>query len=365
MKIFMQTPIEKIEIKNHTISHIDYFNFLDKKTTISDKLRLGLSGSSLFGRLRNPEYINKLYLSDDPGYIKYLNEFKERYHDYDVIVMNPGVDLVHPEFLYKNFPDSIKCLHFIDDPHTTYSYGLPFSWVFDCATYISPSYNVNFTMKEILKLAGFKKTKWMPHCVTNINKPKYGIKELEKQLITRNNKAIYVGSYYSGKNQRLIHLKKELKNNLDIYGRYPLKGFFLPFSSFALGKPLLSRVKSISNNQRDDYYNKYSIGINMHLSSPSLETGNARLYELAYHGLAQVVDTSSSSLVENIFEPEKEILTYTNINECVEQVKRLQKDKDLRYKIALNSYNRALKEYNYKDRLIDLFEWFKSIQKNK
>ena len=43
MKIFTQTPIDEIKIKNHTISHIDYFNFLDKKTTISDKLRLGLS----------------------------------------------------------------------------------------------------------------------------------------------------------------------------------------------------------------------------------------------------------------------------------------------------------------------------------
>ena len=47
------------------------------------------------------------------------------------------------------------------------------------------------------------------------------------------------------------------------------------------------------------------------------------------------------------------------------RARRLQKDKNLRYKIALNSYNRALKEYNYKDRLIDLFNWFKSIQKNK
>ena len=228
MKIFMQTPIDEIKIKNHTISHIDYFNFLDKKTTISDKLRLGLSGSSLFGKLRNPEYINKLYLSNDPGYIKYLNEFKDRYHDFDVIVMNPGVDLVHPEFLYKNFSDSIKCLHFIDDPHTTYSYGLPFSWVFDCATYISPSYNFHFTMEEILKLAGFKKTKWMPHCVTNIDKPKYRIKELEKQLLARNNKAIYVGSYYSGKNQRLIHLKKSLKKFRYLW-EISAKRFLLPF----------------------------------------------------------------------------------------------------------------------------------------
>ena len=38
-------------------------------------------------------------------------------------------------------------------------------------------------MEEILKLAGFKKTKWMPHCVTNIDKPKYRIKELENSCL--------------------------------------------------------------------------------------------------------------------------------------------------------------------------------------
>ena len=104
--------------------------------------------------------------------------------------MNPGVDLVHPEFLYKNFPNAIKCLHFIDDPHGTYSYGLPFAWAFDCATYISPSYNEHFRMSEILKLAGFKKTKWVPHCNSNVLEPLHELQQFEEQQSLRNNKIV-------------------------------------------------------------------------------------------------------------------------------------------------------------------------------
>ena len=44
----------------------------------------------------------------------------------------------------------------------------------------------------------------------------------------------------------------------------------------------------------------YKVGVNMHLTSPSVETGNARLYELPFHGLAQLADVSEHSLVENM-----------------------------------------------------------------
>ena len=86
----------------------------------------------------------------DSEYFKFLSAFKERYSDFDVIFMNPGVDLVHPEYLIKNFPNAIKVLHFVDDPHASYSYGFPYSWAFDAATYISPSYSEDYSMEEIL-----------------------------------------------------------------------------------------------------------------------------------------------------------------------------------------------------------------------
>jgi hypothetical protein len=364
MKIFIQTPFENTNIfGKHQISHMSYSSFLSKKRGFTDIVKQGLSGSSLFARLNNPWYLQKLYLEKDKDYFKFLYEFKERYENYDVIVMNPGVDLVHPEFLYSHFPNTLKCLNFVDDPHTTYSYCLPFSWVFDCATYTSPSYTDGFTMSELLSHAGLEKNKWFPLCHSNINPPLYDIDSLREQLLSRNNKAIYVGGYYKGKNSRLSSIKHKLKDDLDIYGRFPLNGYIFPILSTINGSPSRYRVHAISNKQREHFYSQYSIGLNMHLSEPGRETGNARLYELAYRGVAQVVDGGGVSLVGNIFEPEKEILTYTSERECIEHIRLLQSDSELRINIATNAYKKAIANYNYPSRLMDLFDWFEEMRK--
>jgi hypothetical protein len=362
MKIYMHTALQDDEIiEGNLFSKFSFFEYLRKPSGVINILKYGISGRSLFGRLRNPEYLHMLYVSKDAGYLKYLQEFKDRYSSYDVIVMNPGVDLVHPEFLHKNFKNSLKILHFIDDPHTTYSYGLPFSWAFDAATYITPSYSEDYSMAEILKCSGFNDVKWVPHCVTNLNQPKWSQQELESQLYNRNGKAIYVGSYYSGKQDRLSKLKLAFGNKLDIYGYYPLGGYSFGVFSCLSGIPSMYRVKTISDNYREAIYDEYAVGINLHLSTPSLETGNARLYELAYRGVAQVVDTSPVSRVGEIFEPTKEILTYENIDECVEKVNMLLNDKDLRISLALNAYSKACKNYQYRNCLNDLTQWFSTL----
>ena len=322
------------------------------------------AGSKLFAKLRNAEYLHRLYLEKNKEYMKYLYAFKERFASYDVLVMNPGVDLVHPEFLIENFPDALKCLHFVDDPHSTYSYCFPFSWAFDCATYISPSYSESFDMKQILELSGFKNTKWFPLCNSNISDPIYSSEDLEKQIDTRLNKVIYVGNYYKDKHNRIVDLKKTFKDKLDVYGHYPLKGHFYWMQSILKGEMSLYRVNKITDKKREEYYSKYSIALNLHLSQPSLETGNARLYEVAYRGLAQVADTSRFSKVEDIFIPEKEILLYENGKECIQQIKRLMSDLKLKKDIAIAGYNRAVKDYNYERNLLEILDWFKGLNAN-
>ena len=131
------------------------------------------------------------------------------------------------------------------------------------------------------------------------------------------------------------------------------------------GRPSIYRVRSLSDSERESHYARYSIGLNLHLSNPEKEIGreigNSRLYELAYRGVAQVVDASKASLVDMIFEPEKEILVYNSLSECVDQIRRLQSDEELRINIATNAYKRAITEYNYPNRLLDLFDWFKQL----
>lgn len=362
MKIYMNTPLpEEFLFDDCLISKTSYFNHLVEPKGLLNLIKYGSKGRNLFSKLRNPEYLHTLYLEKNKHYFNYLGEFKERFSKYDVIVMNPGVDLVHPEYLNKEFKNSLKVLHFIDDPHTTYSYGLPFSWAFDAATYISPSYSEDYSMEDILRSAGFINIKWTPHCVTNIGEPRWTIDQLRDQLSKRNNKAIYVGNYYKGKQARLHILKNSLGNKFNIYGRYPLNGFsFSAFSSLA-GIPSIYRVKKLSDHEREEAYANYAVGINMHLSHPALETGNARLYELAFRGVAQIVDSSSSSLVGKIFIPGQEVLTYESMNECIDLTRGLLANEELRISLALNAYKRACREYRFETCLSDQVAWFKTL----
>ncbi len=177
-KIFIETPfLDETSFNGYLLSHLSYGDFFKKNRKLSNIIKNGYSGSSLFSRFRNPELIQKMYLEKDPEYFTFLSAFKERYSDFDIIFMNPGVDLVHPEYLIKNFPNAIKVLHFVDDPHASYSYGFPYSWAFDAATYISPSYSENYSMEEILNLVGFKNTKWFPLCSNNVGDPEYTLED--------------------------------------------------------------------------------------------------------------------------------------------------------------------------------------------
>jgi hypothetical protein len=362
MKIFMNSPFPDETIFNkHLVSKFPYGNHIKVQKNFKSFISRGLRGNKLGALLADPGFLHKLYREKDKGYFNYLEAFREKYRDFDVIVSNPGVDLIHPEFLYKNFKNSLKVLHFIDDPHLTYSYNLPFSWAFDAATYISPSYSLELNMKDLLELNGFKHIKWVPHCVTNLNEPSLDLHNINNQIINRKKKVIYVGNFYSGKQDRLSFFKNKLGNKFDIFGNFPLNGYMFPLLSILNGYPSTYRVRSISGELREKYYNEYAVGINMHLNSPSIETGNARLYELAFRGVAQVVDTSNISLVDKIFEPEKEILTYRNKYECVEQVERLLLDDNLRITIAKNAYLKSIKSYQLKNVILEQIKWFNRI----
>ena len=102
--------------------------------------------------------MQKMYLEKDSEYFKFLSAFKERYSDFDVIFMNPGVDLVHPEYLIKisQMPSRFCTLSMIPMPliltdfHTHGLLMQPHIYFF---------YSEDYSMEEILNLVGFKNTK--------------------------------------------------------------------------------------------------------------------------------------------------------------------------------------------------------------
>ena len=87
MKIFMNTPKNFFKSDEFTFSHISHNNFLKEKRSVLDFIKHGLSSSTLHAKLQSPTFINKLYLDKDPDYMNFLNTFKEKYKDFDVIVI--------------------------------------------------------------------------------------------------------------------------------------------------------------------------------------------------------------------------------------------------------------------------------------
>jgi len=364
MRVFkhIASGYDPSELNGHEIVHLTYDSYIiQRKISRLDFLKHGISGGHFHARLTNPSYIQSLYLNQERWYMKYLDDLGEVFVDCDVIVINPGVDIVHPEFLKRHFNNKLRVLHFIDDPHLSYSYGFSQAWAYNAATYISPSYNVDSSMAEILRLVGFSRIKWLPHTVSNTGKA-FNIDDFVASLALRNGKSIYVGGYYSGKAKRLIYLKKNLKNDFSIYGRQPLYGLMLQLHAFLVDKrTIIGRVRPLSPETLRQVYSRYSIGINMHLSQPNLETGNARLYELPFNGLTQVVDKSQYSGISEIFEIGEEILCYESIEECYEIVRMLIVDKKERERIALNGFVRAISDYSYAKTLNDELDWYAEL----
>jgi spore maturation protein CgeB len=369
MKIFLNNPINQdFDFLDHKISYINYTKYLKYNNTFFNYLKHGIMSSTLSAKLYNPNFLQNLYITKDKNYFKFLNEFKERFKDYDVIIMNPGVDLVHPEFLHKHFKNSLKIMQFIDDPHQTYNYGLAFSWVFNAAIFTSPTYSEDLTMRQILSLAGFKDMLWIPNCATNIQDPKWSMDEIVPQLEKRINKSFYVGNYYTDKIKRLSFLKKKLNSKFEIFGRYPLKGLSFFGANLLLHKNLIFYLpRKLNQKEWNEVYESYAVGVNMHISFPQLEIGNVRLYELAYRGVAQVCDITSlnKDIIKEIFIPEKEILLYETQDQCVEQVNRLLSNKNLRIEIALAAYKRSISDYTYEVNLKKKIKWFETLLKKK
>lgn len=137
-------PLDKsIELK-----HVSYpTNLL--RPGLRDLIAHGVSGSRAWVRASNPDTLQRLYLEKNHHYLRYLDEFYEVAKRCDVIQINPGVDLIHPEFLRKNIK-GFKVIHAVDDPHRSYTYLTPFAWAFDAVSYISPMYKAGVSMKGFL-----------------------------------------------------------------------------------------------------------------------------------------------------------------------------------------------------------------------
>lgn len=99
---------------------------------------------------------------------------------------------------------------------------------------------------------------------------------------------------------------------------------------------------------------KSEICFNIHGEVADKCAGNIRLFEATGVGSCLVTDWKDN--ITELFEPEKEIVTYKTIEECIEKVKWLINNPEERVKIAKAGQQRTLKDHSIKNRVIQLNE---------
>ena len=113
------------------------------------------------------------------------------------------------------------------------------------------------------------------------------------------------------------------------------------FSDRISGKPLFGiyMYKMISN---------FKIGLNYHASIAGDYAANMRMFEVTGVGTCLLTDNKSN--ISKFFNPDTEIVTYNNIEECVEKIDWLMNNEASAKQIAKAGQNRTLKDHNYRVR---------------
>jgi hypothetical protein len=340
------------------ISHFDpnrYFSD-DGHLSVRDFLANGWNGySKRRAILAGAAGIDKLYRQRDRAYMQMIDEFVERYRDYDLIVM--AYNFVHPDILTSALRKPIKILGFIDDPYTTFQRGTAFLWAFDGAFHISPSYNEHWLFPEAFEHWGCRSHYWWP-LVQPFDMPDRS----DEFFLDRDIDLVYVGNPHPDKLGRLVKLKAHFGSRFRVHGRWRFFGFD-GWSGALGGKPVFwRRVTPLSVEGRASLYRRAQIGFNMHVSAEPTETGNMRMYELPAHGIMQICDKAGCNAHEKIFAPGEEAVYYDNMAEAIELIEYYVAHPQDRIRIAKAAYARSRRDYDWLTNLRSFLEWGLSVR---
>jgi hypothetical protein len=328
----------------------------------------------LFRKLTEAKSIDRMYRDRDPAYMRFLHDFVAKFQDADLVVLST-YNPVHPEVLFNDLRKPIKILGFIDDPVSTYTRGIPYLWAFDGAFYVSPSYNEKFLFKDALSSWGCEQSCWWPLVPPDIwattAKERWplavprlkALQQGDTFFRHRNLDLIYVGGAYGPKLDRLVQLRKRFGSRMNIYGRWPLRGYSGAARLLWGKSPLWTRVRPLSNEQRAELYYRAKIGIDMHFSENAMETGNMRMYEIPAHGMMLLCDKAGMNAHEQIFEPGKEAVFYDSIEDAMDKAAYYLRHDDEREKIARAGFARAHRDYDGESNMKKFLDWASSLSR--
>jgi spore maturation protein CgeB len=351
--LFNYSPIKNFN--GYQIDTFDPFEYFqnDNRWGIDDLISWGLNGyRHKRALIASAAGIDRLYREKNKNYMRMVDEFVEKFRDYDLIVMST-FNFLHPEVIYKYLKNPIKVIGFIDDPYSTYKCGIPYLWAFDGAFYISPSYIDGMSFSESIKKWSNKPSTWWPLVPNKFKKHPSN----DNFFTSRSIDVAYVGNPTASKVERLAKLKKVFGSQLVVHGRWPINGYYGLLRGL-VGKPIYPhRVTSISNQERESLYLNTKIAFNMHVSDEASETGNMRMYETTAHGMMLLCDKATANLHEQIYEPDVEAVYYDNLDHAIDLIKYYSSNDERRAKIAKAGYLRYWSDYEWEKNMLNFLNW--------
>lgn len=348
-------------IHGYQIETFDPLAYIPKGShwSLRNLIASGLNGYDQRRALVEVAGVDRLYRERNSHYMRMVDDFVERFQDFDLIVMSK-YNFIHPEVFVHRLKKPIKVLGFVDDPYSTYTRGIPYLWAFDGAFFISPGYIDDQPFDEAIQRWSGKAAMWWP-LTAPFSRP---VTADEKFFRERDVDVVYVGNPYDEKVDRLIQLKRHFGKRMRIHGRWRANGYY-GFVRGLLGKPVYPhRVTSLAPEERTRLYWRTKIGFNMHLSDHPSETGNMRMYETPAHGMLMVCDKAAANTHARIFESETEAIYYESVDDAIGLIEHYLSHDEDRIRIAQAGYERCWRDYQWEPNLVRFLDWAINIPRN-
>lgn len=238
--------------------------------------------------------------------------------------------------LYSDFDFIITCSDYISKYYI--AHGRPtYTLLFGFDEKILPKISQNINFKYDVAFTG--------SIYPNIHDGRY---ELLKELSKKVNLSIR-SDFLVNVDYRLLSIKR-LKKLI----KY--KDFSNYLGLWRIGKNNLGPVYGLDMYQ---FLRDSKISINMHGDKINF-AANVRMYEITGVGSCLLTDWKEN--IGDLFEPEKEIVTYSYVKEAIDKSKFFLRNENARKKIATAGQTRTLKEYTLEKRISKLMNFLTELR---
>jgi Uncharacterized protein conserved in bacteria len=282
------------------------------------------------------QLLDNVYYQEHPG-------LKKMYADLERKIQEAGADVLlvdncppyHPDYLRKL--NIYKVLRIADGPLSSYDRDFAYLHAYDHILYHSSAYSSDMSMEEKLFYCGAKRVNFWPlasfDALCSPLKTEADILSAERSI-----DIIFIGALHLNKMPLLAVAKKAFGKRFRLHGLASLKknlhfNIKYGFPGWVTPSPFTQYVP---------FYQKTKIGINIH-NRGDYTVGSYRLFDLPANGVMQISD--GGEYLKQFYSVGEEVVAYRGADDLIEKVEYYLTHEAERKRIALNGFNRVLKDY--------------------